>query len=118
MRAVAISPFRVMRVEELWLLWHFAGMIRFEWRMLAEPLETLQMVIDVEGPLMSEGVKARISEELSEARERDTSDSRALWTGAAMLYAATDWFCGLEFPKCAGDLWADPRLVDRARPSV
>lgn len=48
-RAIAISPSRTTRVEELWLLWHFTGTIQLNWRMLVAPLDTLEMVTDVAG---------------------------------------------------------------------
>jgi hypothetical protein len=92
-------------------------MIRLNWRMLVAPLDTLQMVTDVAGPVMSKKVRAELSVELSEARACDDSeppDTQALRASAAMLYAATTWFCQLELPKCAEDLWADPPLIGRA----
>ena len=115
-RAVAISPSRTTRVEELWLLWHFAGTIRLNWRMLVKPLDTLEMVTDVAGPMMSKKIKAELSVELSEARAYDDSESAepdALRASAAMLFAATSWICRLELPRRAEDLWAEPPLADR-----
>jgi hypothetical protein len=115
-RAIAISPSRTTRVEELWLLWHFAGTIRLNWRMLVEPLDTLEMVTDVAGPMMSKKIKAELSVELSEARACDDSrpaEPDALQASAAMLFAATNWICRLEFPRRAEDLWAEPPLADR-----
>ena len=117
-RAIAISPSRTTRVEELWLLWHFAGMIRLSWRMMVAPLDTLQMVTDVASPMMSRKVKADLSVELSEARACDDPeppDPNAVRASAAMLYAATNWLCQLELPQCAEDLWADPPLAGRKR---
>lgn len=117
-RAIAISPSRTTRVEELWLLWHFAGMIRLSWRMLVAPLDTLEMVTDVAGPMMPKKIKAGLSVGLSEARACDESEppeSHAPQASAAMLYAATNWLCQLELPQCAEDLWADPPLAGRKR---
>ncbi len=86
--------------------------------MLVAPLDTLQMVTDVAGPMMPKKVKAELYVELAEARTCDDSEPpepHALRESAAMLYAATSWFCRLELPKCAEDLWADPPLVGRTR---
>jgi hypothetical protein len=113
LHAIAISPFRVTRAEEMWLLWHFASMIRLKWRMLVELGDTIQMVADVAGPLMSKRVKTQFSAQLLEAREFDTSEPHALRENAAMHYAAANWFCRLELPNCAEDLWAGPPLAGR-----
>lgn len=118
LRAIAISPSRTTRVEEMWLLWHFAGIIRLNWRMLVAPLDTLQMVTDVAGPMMPKKVKTELSVELSEARACDDSESEESdesRASAALLYAATRWFCRLDLPKCAEDLWAGPLLASRTR---
>jgi hypothetical protein len=84
--------------------------------MLVEPLDTLEMVTDVAGPMMSKKIKAELSVELSEARACDDSEPAepdALQANAAMLFAATNWICRLELPRRAEDLWAEPPLADR-----
>jgi hypothetical protein len=85
--------------------------------MLVAPHDTLEMVTDVAGPMMSKKLKAALSVELSEAQDCDDSEPLepdALRANAAMLFAATNWICRLELPKRAEDLWADPPLAYRA----
>jgi hypothetical protein len=86
--------------------------------MLVAPLDTLEMMTDVAGPMLSKKAKAELSVELSEARACDESEPPepdALRASAAMLFAATNWICRLELPRCAEDLWADPPLADRTQ---
>lgn len=71
--------------------------------------------------MMSKKVKAELSVELSEARVCDDAEPPAPdapRASAAMLFAATNWICGLELPRRAEGLWADPRLADRSHVSA
>jgi len=83
--------------------------------MLVAPLDTLEMVTDVARPIMSKELKAELFVELPEAHDCDGSELPEPRVSAAMLYAAANWFCRLELPRCTENLWAGPPLAGRQR---
>lgn len=97
-----ISLLRERRTRDLFLVYHFGLSLRMQWRSLVDPLGTLEMMIDIGGPLLSR----RDREVIAEDPPASLAVAVPTW-----LMAATIWFCDLELPASEEELlggWRNP----------
>jgi hypothetical protein len=97
------SPLKAARTGELYLLWHFAFALLLEWQFRDDSLATLKLMTDVGGPAKSRRDRAAVVEALAAALSDDIHEPPPT---AAMLEAATRWFCALRLPRNEEELWA------------
>jgi hypothetical protein len=81
------------RAGELFLLLHFARLVLLHWRIRAEPLETLALVVHLGAPVMSRADRGALADALAEANEDESPEPPQT---IAILVAASRWFCRLN----------------------
>jgi hypothetical protein len=94
-----VSVHRVARLTERYLVWHLALSLRLEWRLLADPLGTLEFMIDIGAPALSRAERLAMAEAVTALLAGEADDGCP--PNPALLMAASRWFCRLSLPTDA-----------------
>jgi hypothetical protein len=89
-----VSPHGAAGVTELYLVWHFGFSLVLEWRFLADPVGTLELMIDIGAPALSRTGRLATAEALTAAIDGDADDGSP--PNPALLMARSHCFCRLR----------------------
>lgn len=112
----SIGPHRTARTEELFLVWHLAGMLRLDWELSTlDPVSAIDHIRGFAAATIKSHQREQLRDLLSEITSLQWYPAEAPQT--QMLLAATRWLCGFALPCTMDDLWFGPPVisVERAR---
>ena len=107
-----VSILRARRATDLYLAWSIGMNLCVQWRMLAEPIDTWEMLVDLARPGLSRRERTDLIEMVG---EDDGSQPNPAW-----LTAGSRWFCQLELStdteECSPCLANQGQIRGRAFP--